>query len=52
MAYDRAGANHGTRNGQQKYYLSRIDLKTTMLLSMEEIFMIIQSKAILKNIEN
>ena len=35
-------ANEPTRNGHQKYYLPRIDLKNIMLLSMEEIFMIIQ----------
>ena len=27
MAYSRADNNQATRNGQQKYYLSRIDLK-------------------------
>ena len=27
MAYSRAENNQGTRNGQQKYYLPRIDLK-------------------------
>ena len=41
-----------TRNGQRKYYLPRIDLNKLMLLLMEEIFMIIQLKVILKNIEN
>ena len=50
MAYNRE-AGQPTRHGQQKYYLPRIDLKN-MLLLMKEIFMIIQSKAILKNIEN
>ena len=52
MAYSRANYNQPTRNGQQKYYLPRIDLKNVMLLSVEEMFTIIQSKAILKNIEN
>ena len=53
MEYNRADGQP-TRNGQQKYYLPRIDLekKSIMLLLMEEIFMIIQSKVILKNIEN
>ena len=41
MAYSR-GANQPTRNGHQKYYLPRIDLKNIMLLPIEEIFMIIQ----------
>ena len=35
MAYSRADDNQATRNGQQKYYLPRIDLKNTMLLSMD-----------------
>ena len=48
MAYSRV-ANEPS---QQKYYLPRIDLKNIMLLLMEEIFMIILLKAILKNIEN
>ena len=51
MAYSTA-ANQPTRDGRQKYYLPRIDLKNIMLLLMDEIFMIIQSKAISKNIEN
>ena len=51
MAYNRE-ANQPIRDGRQKYYLPRIDLKNTMLLLMDEIFMIIRSKAILKNIEN
>ena len=45
MAYSRADANQSTRNGRTNYYLPRIDLKKC-------IFMIIQSKAVLKNIEN
>ena len=53
MAYNNTeNDNQATRNGQRKYYLPRIALKNIMLLLMEEIFMIIQSKAILKNIEN
>ena len=51
MAYD-AADNQPTRDGRRKYYLPRIDLKNIMLLLMDEIFMIIQSKAIIKNIEN
>ena len=51
MAYNRAN-DQRTRNGQQKYYLPRIDLSKYKLLLMEEIFMIIQLKVILKNIEN
>ena len=51
MAYGRA-AGQPDRNSQQKYYLPRIDLKNIMLLLMDKIFMIIQSKVILKNIEN
>ena len=51
MAYNRENSQP-TRNGQQKYYLPRIDLENIMLLLMEEIFMIIQLKVILKNIEN
>ena len=42
-AYNSAN-DQPTRNGQQKYYLQRIDL--------EETFMIIQLKVMLKNIEN
>ena len=51
MAYNRA-AGQATRDDQRKYYLPRIDLKNIMLLLMEEIFMIIRSKVILKNKEN
>ena len=51
MAYNRANGQP-TRNGQRKYYLPRIDLEKYNLLLMEEIFMIIQLKVILKNIEN
>ena len=48
MEYNRAEP----MDGRTKYYLPRIDLKNIMLLLMDEIFMIIQSKTILKNIEN
>ena len=51
MAYNRED-NQPTRNGQQKYYLPRIDLKNIMLLLMEEIFMVIQLKVMSKNVEN
>ena len=51
MAYSRV-ADQPDRNSQQKYYLPRIDLKNIMLLLIDEIFMIIKLKAILKNIEN
>ena len=51
MAYSRESDDQPTRNGQTKYYLPRIDLKNIMLLLMDEIFMIIQSIAILKNIK-
>ena len=51
VAYNRE-AGQPTRDGRQKYYFPRIDLKNIMLLLMEEIFMIIQSNATLKNIEN
>ena len=51
MAYNRANCQP-TTNGRQKYYLPRIDLQNIILLLMEEIFMIIQLKVILKNIEN
>ena len=51
MAYNRANGQP-TRNGQRKYYLPRIDLEKYNLLLMKEIFMIIQLKVILKNIEN
>ena len=50
MAYNRANGQP-TRNGRRKYYLPRIDLKKYNVM-MEEIFMIIQLKVILKNIEN
>ena len=50
MAYSRANNNLPAKNGQQKYYLPRIDL--LLLLLMDEIFMIIQSKVTLKNTEN
>ena len=58
MAYNRLAAandNQFNKDSQQIYYLPRNDLNkynVIMLLLMEEIFMIIQSKAILKNIEN
>ena len=42
MAYSRADNNQTTRNGQQKYYLPRIDLKKYNVIMMEEIFTIIQ----------
>ena len=51
VAYNRANGQP-TRNGQQKYYLPRIDLEKYNVIIMEEIFMIIQLKVILKNIEN
>ena len=51
MAYSRE-ANQSTRDGRTKYYLPRIDLKNIMLLLMEEIFMTIQSKKTMKNMEN
>ena len=51
VAYNRANSQP-TRNGQQKYYLPRIDLEKYNVIIMEEIFMIIQLKVILKNIEN
>ena len=50
MAYNRLAAandNQFNRNSQQKYYLPRNDLN-----KYNVIFMIIQLKAILKNIEN
>ena len=50
MAYNRVDGQP-TRNGQRKYYLPRIGLNKYNGL-MEDIFMIIQSKVILKNIEN
>ena len=52
MVYNRVNNNQPTRDGQQKYYLPKIDLKNIMLLLMEEFFMIIPLKAISKNIEN
>ena len=52
MAYDNVNANRSTRDGRTRYYLPTIDINNIMLLLMEEIFMIIQSKVILKNIEN
>ena len=51
MAYNRVNGQP-TRNGQQKYYLPRIDLEKYNVIIMEEIFMVIQLKVILKNIEN
>ena len=52
MAYSRVDGQ-SNRDSLQKYYLPRIDLKKyNVLLLMKEIFMIIRSKAILKNIEN
>ena len=51
MAYNRANGQP-TRNRRRKYYLPRIDLEKYNVLLMDEIFMIIQLKAILKNIEN
>ena len=51
MAYSRV-AGQPTRNGQRKYYLPRIDLKNIMLLLMDEIFTIVQLKAISKHIGN
>ena len=51
MAYNRENGQ-STRNGQQKYYVPRIDLEKYNVILMEEIFMIIQLIVILKNIEN
>ena len=51
IAYNRAN-DQPTRNGQQKYYLPRIDLKKYNVIIDGRNFMIIQSKVILKNIEN
>ena len=51
MAYSRVD-NQFNRNVRQKYYLPRIDLKKDNVILMEDIFMIIRSKVILKNIEN
>ena len=50
-AYNRVDGQP-TKNGQQKYYLPRISLNKYNVLLIEEIFMTIQSKVILKNIEN
>ena len=52
MAYTREDNNQPTRNGRKKYYLPRIDLKKYNVIVEDEIFTIIQSKVILKNIEN
>ena len=52
MAYDNVNASRSTRDGRTRYYLPTTDIINIMLLLMEEIFMIIQSKMILKNIEN
>ena len=53
MAYSREDGNQAATDGQRKYYLPRIGLnKYIMLLLMEEIFMVIRSKVMLKNIEN
>ena len=41
-----------TRNGQRKYYLPRIELNKYNVIIDGKIFMIIQLKIILKNIEN
>ena len=51
MAYSRV-ANEPDKNSQEKYYLPRIDLKKCNVIIDGRIFMIIQSKTILKNIEN
>ena len=50
MACNRANGQP-TRNGQQKYYLPRIDLEKYVIVDGRN-FMIIQLKVILKNIEN
>ena len=52
MAYSRADNNQATKNGQKKYYLPRIDLKKYNVIMDGRNFYDIQSKAILKNIEN
>ena len=52
MAYSRLNNNQPTRDGQRKYFLPRIDLNKYNVLLMDEIFVIIQSKVKLKNIEN
>ena len=51
MAYNRANGQP-TRNGRRKYYLPRIDLEKYNVIIDGRIFMIIQLKVILKNIEN
>ena len=51
MAYNRVDGQP-TRNGQQKYYLPRISLNKYNVIIDGRNFMIIQSKVILKNIEN
>ena len=51
MAYNNL-ANQPTRNGQRKYYLPRIDLEKYNVIIDGRIFMIIQSKTMLKNIES
>ena len=50
MVYNR-GNGQPTRNGRRKYYLPRIDLEKYNVI-IEEMFMIIQLRMILKNIEN
>ena len=55
MAYNRLAAandNKFNKGSQQIYYLPRNDLNKYNVILMDEIFMIIQSKAILKNTEN
>ena len=51
MAYNRVDGQP-TRNGQQKYYLPRISLNKYNVIIDGRNFMIIQSKVILKKIEN
>ena len=51
MAYNRANGQP-TRNGQQKYYLPRTDLEKYNVIIDGRIFIIIQLKVTLKNIEN
>ena len=51
IAYSRADGQP-TRNGRTKYYLPRIDLNKCNVIIDGRNFMIIQSKTILKNIEN
>ena len=50
MAYNSVN-DQPTRNGQRKYYLPRIDLNKYNVI-IDGIFMIIQLKIVLKNIEN